>query len=74
MRRPMYSKSNTCTEEYAVDVAGISATVCSQYPGRSAIPHWNIFVLFFPKGEETGRQKSVESIVEYLTDLKARTE
>jgi len=35
MRRRLSSKSNTCTEGEAVDVAGISVEVCAHYPGRS---------------------------------------
>ena len=36
MRRPISSKSNTCTESMGVDAAGISAKVGAHYPGRSA--------------------------------------
>jgi len=35
MRRPISSKSHTCTEEVYVDVAGISAKADAHYPGRS---------------------------------------
>lgn len=41
MRRPISSKSHTCTEWYVVNEAGISVKVCAQYPGRSAILHGN---------------------------------
>jgi len=37
MRRQYSSKSNTCTESFDVDAAGISGKVSAQYPGRSAI-------------------------------------
>ena len=36
MRRHVSSKSDTCTERLAVDVAGISVKVSAHYPGRSA--------------------------------------
>ena len=36
MRRPLSSKSGTCTEGAHVDAAGISAKVGAHYPGRSA--------------------------------------
>jgi len=35
MRRPISSKSNTCTEGMVVDAAGISVKVNGHYPGRS---------------------------------------
>jgi len=35
MRRPISSKSGTCTESGGVDVAGISVKVDAHYPGRS---------------------------------------
>ncbi len=35
MRRPLSSKSNSCTEGMIVDAAGISAKVGVHYPGRS---------------------------------------
>jgi hypothetical protein len=35
MRRPISSKSNTCTDGMAVDAAGISVKVNAHYPGRS---------------------------------------
>ena len=35
MRRPISSKSNTCTEGMDVDAAGISVKVGAHYPGRS---------------------------------------
>ena len=35
MRRPISSKSNTCTEGMNVDAAGISVKVGAHYPGRS---------------------------------------
>jgi len=37
MRRQHSSKSNTCTESFDVNAAGISGKVSAQYPGRSAI-------------------------------------
>jgi hypothetical protein len=37
MRRRISSKSNTCTESFDVDAAGISGKVSAQYPGRSVI-------------------------------------
>jgi hypothetical protein len=37
MRRQYSSKSNTCTESFDVNAAGISGKVIAQYPGRSAI-------------------------------------
>jgi hypothetical protein len=36
MRRPISSKSDTCTESMAVYAAGISVKVGAHYPGRSA--------------------------------------
>jgi hypothetical protein len=36
MRRPISSKSNSCTEGMVVDAAGISVKVGVHYPGRSA--------------------------------------
>lgn len=36
MRRPLPSKSDTCTEDLHVDVAGISGKVNAHYPGSSA--------------------------------------
>ena len=36
MRRHLSSKSDTCPESLAVDVAGISVKVRAHYPGRSA--------------------------------------
>jgi len=35
MRRPLSSKSNTCTEGAGVDAAGIRVKVGVHYPGRS---------------------------------------
>ena len=35
MRRPISSKSDTCTESMDVDAAGISVKVGVSYPGRS---------------------------------------
>jgi hypothetical protein len=35
MRRPISSKSDTCTESLGVNVAGISVKVGAPYPGRS---------------------------------------
>jgi hypothetical protein len=35
MRRPIASKSNSCTEGMAVNAAGISVKVGVHYPGRS---------------------------------------
>jgi len=35
MRRPITSKSHTCTEDMYVDVAGISVKADAYYPGRS---------------------------------------
>jgi hypothetical protein len=35
MRRPLSSKSDTCTEGMDVDAAGISVKVGAHYPGRS---------------------------------------
>jgi hypothetical protein len=40
MRRQTSSKSNTCTESFDVDAAGISVKVEAQYPGRSVILPW----------------------------------
>lgn len=37
MRRQMSLKSNTCTESFGVNAAGISGKVGAQYPGRSDI-------------------------------------
>jgi hypothetical protein len=37
MRRLISSKSNTCTESYGVDAAGISGKVSAQYPGRPVV-------------------------------------
>jgi hypothetical protein len=36
MRRPVSSKSDSCTESVVVDAAGISVKVSAHYPGRSA--------------------------------------
>jgi hypothetical protein len=36
----MSSKSNTCTESFDVDAAGIRGKVSAQYPGRSVILPW----------------------------------
>jgi hypothetical protein len=36
MRRPLSSKSDTCTEGMGVDAAGISVKAGVHYPGRSA--------------------------------------
>ncbi len=35
MRRPISSKSDSCTEGAGVYAAGISGKVCAHYPGRS---------------------------------------
>jgi hypothetical protein len=35
IRRPLSSKSSSCTEELFVDAAGISVKVGVHYPGRS---------------------------------------
>ncbi len=35
MRRPLSSKSDTCTEGMDVDAAGISVKMGAHYPGRS---------------------------------------
>lgn len=35
MRRPIHSKSDTCTEDMGVYAAGISVKVGAHYPGRS---------------------------------------
>jgi hypothetical protein len=35
MRRPISSKSDTCTEGMGVNAAGISVKVDAHYPGRS---------------------------------------
>ncbi len=35
MRRPLSSKSDTCTESLCVNAADISVKVGAQYPGRS---------------------------------------
>ena len=37
MRRPLSSKSDTCTESMDVYAAGISVKVSAHYPGRSHI-------------------------------------
>ena len=37
MRRPISSKSDTCTEGAGVNVTDISVKVSAQYPGRSAL-------------------------------------
>ena len=39
MRRPISSKSDTCTEGMGVDAAGISEKVSAHYPGRSVGLH-----------------------------------
>jgi hypothetical protein len=36
MRRPLSSKSDTCTEGMDVNAAGISVKAGAHYPGRSA--------------------------------------
>jgi len=40
MRRPISSKSDTCTESMDVDAAGISVKVGVSYPGRSVNMPW----------------------------------
>jgi len=40
MRRPISSKSDTCTESVAVDAAGISGKVGAHYPGMSVSLPW----------------------------------
>ncbi len=39
MRRPISSKSNTCTESSDVDVTDISGKLDAHYPGRSVDGH-----------------------------------
>lgn len=56
MRRPISSKSHTCTEWYVVNGAGIRAKVCAQYPGRSAVLHGNRRAT----GSERGREEAAE--------------
>ena len=70
MRRPLSSKSGTCTESTVVDAAGISVKVGVHYPGRSVdLP----LVLMTSRGVVMDRQKSAEGIVGVSTALKART-
>jgi hypothetical protein len=62
MRRPISSKSDTCTESVAVDAAGISGKVGAHYPGRSVSLPWATDI------ESVGRgwQKSADGIVRLL--------
>jgi hypothetical protein len=60
MRRPISSKSNTCTESLYVDAAGISVKVSAHYPGRSATLLDELLSL---RGEGKKLQKSAEGIV-----------
>ena len=59
MRRPISSKSGTCTESTDVNAAGISVKVSAHYPGRSVhlrkLPHL--------KGCGESEQKSAEGIL-----------
>jgi hypothetical protein len=60
MRRPISSKSNTCTESIDVNVPDISVKVRAQYPGRSILLPKGLLSL---KGERKAVQKSAEGIV-----------
>jgi hypothetical protein len=72
MRRQIDSKSDTCTESLAVDVAGISVKVSAHYPGRSA--SCSDFVgTTAAERRWDGLQKSAEGIVAPSTGAKART-
>ena len=73
MRRQLSSKSNTCPERCVVYMADISVKVCAQYPGRSPVLRGNHPTLSPPRGGETEREKSAESIVGISTIPKART-
>lgn len=70
MRRPIDSKSDTCTEGVHVDVADIRGKVNAHYPGRSESLYPER-VLQPSRGVWTGFQKSAESIVGSSTGLKA---
>jgi hypothetical protein len=59
MRRPISSKSNTCTESVGVYAAGISVKVSAHYPGRSV----HLRKLLCSEGYGKNEQKSAEGIV-----------
>jgi hypothetical protein len=44
MRRPISSKSYTCTGSLDVNAAGISGKVVAHYPGRSVAVPWAIVI------------------------------
>ena len=70
MRRPISSKSETCTEGMYVYAAGISVEVGAHYPGR---PVYLLRELPLSRGGGKGRQESAEGILGLSTGLKART-
>ena len=59
MRRPISSKSSTCTESIDVNAAGISVKVSAHYPGRSRCLH----KLLLLRGSRKSGEKSAEGIV-----------
>ncbi len=63
MRRPISSKSDSCTESAVVDRAGISGKVSVSYPGRSAPPAAGHERLAALRSDARGRRKSAEGIV-----------
>lgn len=63
MRRPISSKSGTCTEGAHVYAAGISGKVERITRGGLPVCRWDIRRLPTPRGEGRDRQKSAEGIV-----------
>ena len=62
MRRPIDSKSDTCTESVDVDVPEISVKVNAQYPGRSvALPRATIAARRWEGAAEVSRGHSRRS-------------
>ena len=60
MRRPISSKSSTCTESIDVNAAGISVKVSAQYPGRSRRLLAQLLLL---RGSRKSDEKSAEGIL-----------
>lgn len=60
MRRPISSKSGTCTESMDVNAAGISVKVSVHYPGRSRRLLAQLLRL---KGGRKSGEKSAEAIL-----------
>ena len=60
MRRPISSKSDTCTESLCVNAADISVKVGAHYPGRSATLLYELLSL---RSDGKKLQMSAEGIV-----------